>query len=71
MTLVSVALSLVPRFATELEGLSNRHYRWWVSARKESTVVPYGTEQLCSPQLYSQLELGRPSYVQLKPEVDE
>lgn len=52
MTLVSVALSLVPRFATELEGLSNRHYRWWVSARKEPAVVPYGTEQLCSPQLY-------------------
>ena len=52
MTLVSVALSLVPWFATELEGLSNRHYRWWVSARKEPTVVPYGTEQLCSPQLY-------------------
>ena len=53
MTLVSVALSLVQWFDTELEGLSNRHYRWWVCARKEPTVVPYGTEQLCSPQLYS------------------
>jgi len=59
MTLVSIALSVVPRFATELEGLSNRHYRWWVSARKESAVVPYGTEQLCNPQLYSQLGLGK------------
>ena len=71
MTLVSVALSLVPRFDTELEGLSNRHYRWWVSATKEPALVPYGTEKLCSPQLYSLLGLGRPSYVQLKPEVDE
>ena len=71
MTLVSVALSLVPWFDTELEGLSNSHYRWWVCARKEPTVVPYGTEQLCSPQLYSQVGLGRPSYAQLKPEVDE
>ena len=71
MTLVSVALSLVPWFATELEGLSNRHYRWWVSARKEPAVVPYGTEQLCSPQLDSQLGLGKPSYVQRKLEVDE
>ena len=53
MTLVSLALSIVPGFDTELEGLSNRHYRWWVCARKEPTVVPYGTEQLCSPQLYS------------------
>lgn len=33
--------------------------------------MPYGTEKLCSSQLYSQLGLGRPSYVQLKPEVDE
>lgn len=71
MTLVSVALSLVPWFDTELEGLSNRHNRLWVSARKEPAVVPYGNEKFCSPQLYSQLGLGRPSYVHLKPGVDE
>ena len=71
MSLVSVALSLVPWSDTELEGLSNRHNRLWVSARKEPAVVPYGTEQLCSPRLYSELGLGRPSYVQLKPGVDE
>ena len=33
--------------------------------------MPYGTEQLCSPQLDSQLGLGKPSYVQRKLEVDE
>lgn len=71
MTLVSVALSLVPWSDTELEGLSNRHNRLWVSARKEPAVVPYGNEKFCSPQLYSQLGLRRPSYVQLKPGMDE
>ena len=70
MTLVSVALSLVPRFATELEGLSK--------GTTGGGSLPGRSPQLCPMALSSsavhsctQLGLGRPSYVQLKPEVDE